>query len=95
MSDRAGTGRTFWTALIGLMRSRPSYAERMGLGVVADFLVIMVGGLTLGVVLALLRPQDAEAAGTYRRVANRIVARLQHSSRPKRFRRSAGVESRT
>ena len=63
-------------------------------GVVAYFVVIMLGGLTLGVGLALVRPQDSEAGVTYRHVARQTLERVRHAFGPKRFRRSTEVESR-
>lgn len=56
--------------------TKSSYAGRMDLGVVVDFIIIMLGGLLVGTGLSVARPRDEEAAAMHRRQARRAVAWL-------------------
>jgi hypothetical protein len=54
----------------------------MDFGVLVIFSGIMIGGLTLGMLLSVVRPRDEEAAAMHRHLARRALAALPGPSRP-------------
>jgi hypothetical protein len=46
----------------------------MTVGVLATYLLVMIGGFTLGMILSMARPRDQEAAAMHRLLARQALA---------------------